>query len=121
METLQTVVNKLKVDFTEKIENDIIVDNYGIKSCVSDGFKSFNFKKLEIIFLSNLCYLNLKQNQINKILVGNYKNLLKKKVDSIEFENIELEEPVIVNNITNITNNSTINNNLDDYWDQTDF
>lgn len=110
METLQAVVNRLKVDFSKKIEADIIFDNYGIKSCVQDGFKGFNFKKLEIIFLSNLCYLNLKENQIKKILVGNYKDLLKKKVCPLDADDIELEQPVIVNNYFEGNN-----------WDKTDW
>lgn len=115
METLQTVVSKLKVDFSKKIESDIISNNYGIKFCVDPAFISFNFKKLEIIFLSNLCYLNLNENQMNKILIQNYKDLIKKKSYCLDVDDIELEQPVIVNNY--ITNN----NYLDDYWDQTDF
>jgi len=115
METLQTVVNKLKVDFAKKAETNLIVNNYGIKFCVDSPFVSFNSKKLELIFLSNLCYLSLKENQLNRILVQNYKDLFKKKAYCLNVDDIELEDPVIVNNY--ITNNYQV----DDYWDQTDF
>ena len=50
METLQTVVNKLTVDFAKKAETNLIVNNYGIKFCVDSPFVSFNSKKLELIF-----------------------------------------------------------------------
>ena len=52
---------------------------------------------------------------MNKILIQNYKDLIKKKSYCLDVDDIELEQPVIVNNY--ITNN----NYLDDYWDQTDF
>ena len=64
MEALKTIVNRLKTDFAEKIEFDLIDTNYGIKSCLNSIFDKFNYKKLEILFLSNLDYLDLNQNQL---------------------------------------------------------
>lgn len=68
METLQSAVNKLKIDFCKKIETDLIKTNYGIKSCAESVFNSFNSKKLEIIFLTNICYLNLSKSKISKLI-----------------------------------------------------
>ena len=78
-------------------------------------------QKLEIIFLSNIDYLELKQNQLNRVLSRNYKNLFKKKLYSIDSEDVELEEPVIVNNTKvtqNITNVNTTNVTEENTWDQ---
>lgn len=68
MEILQTAVSKLKIDFCRKLEIDLIKNNYGIKSCAESVFNSFNSKKLEIIFLSNIDYLHLTCGQIGKLI-----------------------------------------------------
>ena len=123
METLQNVVNNLKIVISNKIEYDYINQNYGIKSCLDSIYENFNFKKLELIFLNNLCYLSLNQEQLNKILVGNYKNLFKKSTCILNADDVELEKPVIVNNITtnNTINNITNSITEEDTWDQTDW
>ncbi len=119
METLQTVVSNLKAESAKKFEIKFIEKNYGLKSCSKFNFNTFNSNKLEIIFLSNIEYLCLNEQQLQKVLNRRYKNLIRRKSISIDITNIEIEAPVIVNNVTNVTN--ITNNNLDDYWDQTDF
>lgn len=124
METLQNVVSKYKQNVSKKIEYDYIDRNYGVKSCLDSIYESFNFKKLQIIFLTNLCYLNTNQDQMNKILVGDYKNLFKRKAYTLDIDDIELDEPTIVNNnvVNNITNIITNNSALEEEtWDQTDW
>lgn len=122
METLQDVVSNLKIAICNKIEYDYIDQNYGVKSCLDSIYENFNFKKLELIFLNNLCYLAPNEDQLNKILIGNYKNLFKRKLCALDVENIELEEPVIINNNTTVNNVTNITNPLEeDTWDQTDW
>ena len=118
MEILQAVVNKLKCKFTDFIEQEYIVKNYGIKSCIDNTIKSFNSNKLEIIFLSNIGYVCINENQLRKIKSGNYKNLFKRKAFSGKLEDVFLEDPVIINNIT-IVNNVTPEQN--DEWLTTEF
>lgn len=118
MGILQTAVNKIKCEFTDFIEQDYISQNYGIKSCHRNGIRSFETIKLEAIFLSNLCYIPLKENQLRKIKAGNYKNLFRRKAFSGKLENIHLEDPVIVNNITVVNNIASDHN---DEWLTTDF
>lgn len=119
METLQTVVSNLKAESAKKFEIKFIEKDYGLKSCSKFNFNTFNSNKLEIIFLSNIEYLCLNEQQLQKVLNRRYKNLLKRKTCSTDLNEIELEAPIIVNNVTNITNNIT--NTIEDYWDQTDY
>ncbi len=119
MTILNPVVNNLKITQAKIAEQNLLNENYGIKFCIKDTSKLFNSNKLEIIFLENLEYLDLKQNQINKIKVQNYKGLLKKKLYQKDFENIELETPVIVNHNTII--NNTIIDNVNDEWETNEF
>jgi len=124
METLQDVVNKLKINFAKKLEIDLLNENYGLKSCLKDPFNEFGSDKVEIIFLSNLCYLTLRENQMKKIIKRNYKNLLEKRSNRLNIDNVELVEPAVVNttvvkNVQTIINNkTTVEENL---WDQTDW
>lgn len=121
METLKDVVSELKSNIAKKLEIDLYNENYGIKSCFKNNFNKYNIEKLEIIFLSNIDFLELKQNQLNRILSRNYKNLFKKKLYTIDSENVELEEPVIINNTKvtqNITNVNTTNVTEENTWDQ---
>lgn len=122
METLQDVVSNLKISICNKIEQDYISQNYGVKSCLDSMYENFNFKKLELIFLNNLCYLNPNSDQLNKILVGNYKNLFKRKLCALDVEDIELEEPTVIVNNTTVNNVTNISNPIEeDTWDQTDW
>lgn len=121
METLKDVVSELKSNISKKLEIDLYNENYGIKSCFKNNFNKYSIEKLEIIFLSNIDFLELKQNQLNRILSRNYKNLFKRKLYTIDSEEVELEEPVIVNNTKvtqNITNVNTTNVTEENTWDQ---
>jgi hypothetical protein len=121
METLKDVVSELKVNIAKKLEIDLYNENYGLISCYKNNFNKYNIEKLEIIFLSNIDFLELKQNQINRVLSRNYKGLFKKKLYCIDSEDIELEEPVIVNNTKvtqNVTNVNTTNVTEENTWDQ---
>ena len=44
--------------------------------------------------------------ELQKVLNRRYKNLVKRKACTTDLNEIELEVPVIVNNVTNITNNN---------------
>lgn len=121
METLKDVVSELKVNIAKKLEIDLYNENYGLVSCFKNNFNKYTVEKLEIIFLSNIDFLELKQNQLNRVLSRNYKNLFKKKLYTLNSEDIELEEPVIVNNTKvtqNVTNVNTTNVTEENTWDQ---
>lgn len=120
MEILKVAANKLKCDFSNLVKDDYIIENYGIKSCKNFVIKSFNSTKLELIFISNLAYVCLNDNQLQKIKAGNYKDLFTRKPFTINLGDVILEEPVIINN-TYITNVTNINNGEQDMWDQTDW
>jgi len=79
MEILPTVVNKLRVKFSELIEDIYISRNYGIKSCDDNTIKSYNNIKLELIFLTNVEYVCLTNKQLFKIQNSGYKDLFKTK------------------------------------------
>lgn len=53
------------------MEEKLIVNHYGIKSCTTDITKCDNIR-LKLIFLSNIKYLPLSQNQLDLIEAGNY-------------------------------------------------
>lgn len=95
MEILQVAVNKLKCRFSEMIEEEYIVENYGIKSCTNHFLKPFDNIKLELIFLSNIEYICLSEDQLRKIKSGNYKNLFFKK-PNFEVREVDLINPVII-------------------------
>lgn len=118
MGILQTAASKVKCEFAEFIEQDYISQNYGIKSCHRSGIRTFANIKLEKIFLDNLNYLCLKENQLKKIKAGNYKNLFRRKAFSGKLENIYLDDPVIIQN--NITINNVVSNDNDE-WLTTEF
>jgi len=113
MERLENVVSNLKCESANYIIDKYTSINYGIKTCNDNLFKTFENIQLEILFLSNLDYLDLTSSQLDKILIGNYTNLISIKKKLIRTSDIELEEPVIVNNVFNVTNEND--------WDQTDW
>jgi DNA-binding HxlR family transcriptional regulator len=88
MATLQTAVNKLKCRFSEHIENDYIVANYGLKSCKDNILNTLNNLKLQIIFLDNLAYIPLTVDQLRRIVTGNYKDVIKTKTIAQELEEL---------------------------------
>lgn len=118
MEILQVAASKLKCKFAETISGEYVYKNYGIKSCGKHIFKPFDNIKLELIFISNIEYVCLNQNQLMKIKAGNYKNLFVRKAYSGKIKDIDLNDPVIINNIT-IVNNVASDHN--DEWLTTEF
>ena len=95
MKILQVAVNKLKCNFAEMISNDYIVKNYGIKSCATHILKPFENIKLELIFLANIEYVCLTDDQLRKVKAGNYRNIFLKETDTKILE-MELIDPVII-------------------------
>lgn len=118
MEILQVAVNKLKCNFLDVIEDNYISQNYGINSCKNYTIKTFNSIKLELIFVSNLQYVCLNDKQLLKVKSGNYKNLFTRKAHSGKIKDIELEDPIIINNITVVNNIASEHN---DEWLTTEF
>lgn len=121
MEILQVAVNNLRSKFSNLVSEEYINKNYGLKPCNDIVIKSFNSIKLELIFVSNLEYVCLNQNQLAKVKAGNYKNLFKRKSYSGKMDNVELEDPVIINNITVVNNTITSSPSTNDEWLTTEF
>lgn len=73
MEILIAAINKLKCKFSDEMEENLCVENYGISSCDEDGIKICGSLKLRIIFLENIKYLCLSVSQLNQIENGDYR------------------------------------------------
>lgn len=99
MEILKDVVSKIKSEFTNRINQNYMVKNYGV-DCNIKNIRSFESIKLELIFLSNINYICLNDNQIKKIKSRNYKNLLKKDDCICSSNTICTEDPILVGDIT---------------------
>ncbi len=121
MEILQVVANKLKSDFSKKIKDNLTDQNYGLKSCTGKSTKDFNNIKLELIFITNLCYIPLNDSHLRKIKSGNYTNLFARKAYSGALADIVLGDTVIVNNTTIINNTIIESDNGNDVWLTTEF
>jgi hypothetical protein len=79
MEILQVAVSKLKIKFSELVDAIYSFKNYGIKSCNNNISKSYNSVKLELIFLMNVEYVCLTDEQLFKIQNNSFKCLFKKE------------------------------------------
>ena len=79
MEILAATVSNLKCSIAQSIEEDMLVQNYGISLC-KDNIRSCISSKLNLIFLENIKYLGLNKNQLLGIKSGDYKVCLNKKV-----------------------------------------
>ena len=65
-------ISKLKSRFADVAEEANTVRHYGIKPCTSYTINSCNDIRLQLIFLTNLGYFCLKEDQLLKIRSGNY-------------------------------------------------
>lgn len=113
MGIFQAAVNNIKKQLAEMQIDKLYSEQYAINTCVVNKFKTNNSLQLELLFLDNTDYLTLTLTQTKKILTGNYKNLFTREDDLIAVNNLKLQGPVQINNITN-----NYINEGDDNWEE---
>jgi len=113
MGIFQDAVSNIKKQLAEMQIDKLYSEQYSIKTCNTISFKSESSLRVELLFLDNTEYLTLTLSQNKKILTGNYKNLFIRADDLEAIESLKLQNPIQVNNITNIYNNTQ-----NDLWEE---
>jgi hypothetical protein len=112
MGTFQAAVDNIKKQLAEMQIDKLYSEQYAIQTCNVNKFKTDNSLQIELLFLDNLEYIPLTLTQTKKILTGNYKNLFTRADDLIAVNNLKLQGPVQINNITNVFNSGN------DLWEE---